>query len=212
MKNEPGMTSNDKLVAVTTLSFDIAVLEIWLPLICGATSIIANTAQTTDGKQLLRLIVDQQATVMQATPATWRLLINDGWTGSAQFKSLCGGEAMPSDLAKELLQRCGEVWNMYGPTETTVWSSIYKVTDSATPILIGKPIANTTMHILDWRKKPCYPGVAGELFIGGDGVTAGYLGRDELTAERYVAVPFLDNKILYATGDAARFATDGNID
>lgn len=212
MRTEPGISSTDKVVAVTTLSFDIAVLEIWLPLICGATSIIATSAQTIDGGRLLKLINDQQATMMQATPITWRLLVNAGWKGGVHFKSLCGGEAMPADLAAELFQRSGEVWNMYGPTETTVWSSVYKISDPAKPILIGKPIANTTMYILDWCGRPSYPGVVGELYIGGDGVTAGYLGREELTREKFVQASFLDDRIIVATGDAARYTADGNIE
>jgi len=212
MKAQPGITSDDRLVAVTTLSFDIAVLEIWLPLICGATSIIATSAQANDGQQLQHLLHSQQASMMQATPITWRLLISANWQGSETFKALCGGEAMPVDLAAELYKRCGEVWNMYGPTETTVWSSVYQITEPDQPVLIGRPIANTSMYILDSQMRPCYPGVAGELFIGGDGVTAGYLGRDELTHEKFVQNPFFDDQRIYATGDAARYTSDGNIE
>ena len=212
MQMTPGITSEDRLVAVTTLSFDIAVLEIWLPLISGATSIIASSEDATDGERLRHLLESEDATLMQATPVTWRLLVNTGWKGSSSFKALCGGESMPPDLASDLHQRTGELWNMYGPTETTVWSSCYQVTEPGKTILIGKPVANTTMYVLDSKKRLSYPGVVGELFIGGEGVAAGYHERDELNKEKFLQDPFRENERIYSTGDAARIFADGNIE
>lgn len=211
MQVTPGITSNDRLLAVTTLSFDIAVLEIWLPLISGATSIIARTEEATDGERLRNLLESEDATLMQATPVTWRMLINADWNGSSDFKALCGGESMPQDLASDLHQRSGELWNMYGPTETTVWSSCYSITDPEAPILIGKPIANTTMYVLDAEKRLSYPGVVGELYIGGAGVAAGYHKRDDLNNEKFLQDPFRQNERIYSTGDAACMLANGNI-
>ena len=223
MRKTPGLTSEDRLVAVTTLSFDIAVLEIWLPLISGATSIIAPRDVAQDGERLKDLLESEKATVMQATPVTWRLLINAGWQGSSSFKALCGGEAMPADLATMLYQRSGQLWNMYGPTETTVWSSCYRIrskesaaldtsADKDLAVLIGKPIDNTRMYILDAHQQPVPPGSSGELYIGGEGVAAGYLDREELTRQKFIDDPYVDGARLYATGDRARFLHDGNIE
>jgi len=220
MRKTPGFNSDDRLLAVTTLSFDIAVLEIWLPLICGATSIIAPRDVAQDGQRLCDLLESEQATVMQATPVTWRLLIDAGWKGNPSFKALCGGEAMPADLAGMLYERSGELWNMYGPTETTVWSSCYRIGSSDThvkhgidlPILIGKPIDNTRMYILDEQRQPVVQGICGELYIGGEGVAAGYFEREELTRLKFIDDPFVEGNKLYATGDSARFLHDGNIE
>ena len=212
MRKVPGLSSGDKLVAVTTLSFDIAVLEIWLPLICGATTIIAGSGIVSDGEQLKALVENEHANVMQATPISWRLLLGAGWQGGDSFKALCGGEAMPPDLAIELHDKVGELWNMYGPTETTVWSSCCKIDNPLEPIHIGAPIDNTTFYILNKDNQLITPGAAGELFIGGDGVTAGYHNRQELTTEKFIPNPFKPHDRLYATGDAARFSAAGNVE
>jgi amino acid adenylation domain-containing protein len=213
MAREPGLTEKDVLLAVTTLSFDIAVLELHLPLSVGAKIVLATRDTATDGVALASHIAKHGVTVMQATPSTWRLLLAAGWKGSDSFKVLVGGEALPRDLAGELCRRAGSVWNMYGPTETTVWSTCHRVTNPSR-ILVGKAIANTTVYILDERMIPVPIGIPGELHIGGDGVTRGYLHRPELTSERFVTDPFSGDPTsrLYKTGDLARFLPDGNIE
>jgi amino acid adenylation domain-containing protein len=213
MAREPGLKDGDVLLAVTTLSFDIAVLELHVPLAVGARIVLATREIATDGALLRATIEQQGVNVMQATPATWRLLIGAGWKGHDHFKALAGGEPLPRDLAGELTRRTGSLWNMYGPTETTVWSTCHRVTGSGR-ILIGKPIANTTVYILDERMTPVPIGVPGELYIGGDGVTRGYLGPPEFTEERFVPDPFASTpeSRLYKTGDLARYLADGSIE
>ena len=214
MREEPGLSAEDVLLAVTTLSFDIAVLELFLPLIVGAQVEIVPREVASDGALLAARLADSGATVMQATPATWRMLIEAGWEGDRRLRILCGGEAMPRDLADQLLARCGALWNMYGPTETTVWSTCYRVTPGGGAVPIGRPIANTQIYLLDSQMEPVPVGVVGELYIGGDGVTRGYLNRPELTAERFIPDPFRaePEARLYKTGDLARYLPDGNIE
>ncbi len=210
MREAPGLRPDDVLVAVTTLSFDIAVLELFLPLVTGARVVIADRDTGSDGVRLAALIDAAGATVMQATPATWRLLLNEDWQGRPGLKVLCGGEALPRNLADRLLAAGAELWNMYGPTETTIWSSVSKVATTG-PVTVGKPIANTQMYILDEQLEPAPLGVPGELCIGGDGLAVGYFKRDELTAEKFIANPFGDGRI-YRTGDLARYLPDGDIE
>jgi len=214
MEREPGFTSQDVLLAVTTLSFDIAGLELFLPIITGGKTIIASRDVSTDGAQLMDLLSDSGATLMQATPGTWRMLLAAGWKGDKHLKILCGGEAFPKDLAKELTERVGSVWNMYGPTETTVWSTCYRIQDADSPILIGRPIANTQLYILDVTMQPVPVGVYGELYIGGTGVARGYLNRPDLTEKQFLPDPFCDNPSarMYRTGDLVRYHSDGNIE
>ncbi|MBP3985877.1 amino acid adenylation domain-containing protein [Pseudoxanthomonas helianthi] len=214
MQHEPGIVDDDRLVAVTTLSFDIAVLELFLPLSVGAEVVIADRETVMDGERLAALLDESGATLMQATPATWRMLLDAGWTGDPDFRVLCGGEPLPPALAQALLSRCGELWNLYGPTETTVWSTCCRVHDPERGISIGRPIANTTVWILDAQRQPCPLGVPGELCIGGDGVSLGYLGRAELTADRFLADPFdkRPQAKLYRTGDRARWRSDGTLE
>jgi acyl-CoA synthetase (AMP-forming)/AMP-acid ligase II len=150
--------------------------------------------------------------MMQATPVTWRLLLDSGWTGSPDFKILCGGEALPLELAKRLLATGGELWNLYGPTETTIWSTIHRMDDRGGVVPIGKPIANTEAYVLDANRELIPVGVAGELYLGGDGLARGYLGRAELTAEKFVTHPFLPGRRLYRTGDLVRWLADGNLE
>ena len=210
MAREPGFGREDVLLAVTTPSFDIAGLEIFLPLVCGARTVIASRADVLDGEQLIRLLGESRATVMQATPATWRLMIDAGWTGGSDLRVLCGGEAMPRDLARELLARTSVIWNMYGPTETTIWSTTHRVTDATYDVPIGHPIGNTTVYVLDEMGRPAPIGVPGELCIGGEGVARGYRERPELTAEKFVTVS-LDGRAperLYRTGDVVRLRGD----
>ncbi len=214
MAREPGLTADDRVLAVTTLSFDIAVLELLLPLTVGAMIILATTEQAQDGRALRALLDEQNATLMQATPSTWRMLIEAGWTGRTDFKALIGGEGLPLDLAEQLLARATELWNMYGPTETTVWSTCWRVVRPAAGISIGRPIANTQVHVLDESGRQCMIGVPGELYIGGDGVAIGYLNRPELTAERFVADPFrgTPGARMYRTGDLGRWRHDGQLE
>jgi amino acid adenylation domain-containing protein len=214
MAESPGIAARDTLLATTTLSFDISVLEIFLPLTRGAKVYVATRDDSMDPAALARIIADQDVTIMQATPATWEMLVASGWQGSPKLKVLCGGEAFPRKLARDLLGLVREVWNMYGPTETTVWSSTAKVTPSERPVPIGSPIANTTLYVLDKRLEPAPIGAVGELHIGGAGVSKGYLNRPELTDERFVRDPFATDVSarLYKTGDLARYREDGMLE
>lgn len=216
MAQAPGLTAQDHLLAVTTLSFDISVLELMLPLTVGAQIVMASHDDVLDGHALKALIEHHQVNVMQATPSTWRLLIEAGWNGgpSPGFKALVGGEPLNQDLATHLLNRADEVWNMYGPTETTVWSTCWQVTDPAAGIRIGRPIANTQIWILDEHGHPCPIGVPGEIVIGGDGVAMGYWDRDALTRERFIPDPFCDraDARMYRTGDLGRWLWSGDIE
>ncbi|BAY29639.1 amino acid adenylation domain protein [Nostoc carneum NIES-2107] len=221
MREEPGLNQWDVLLAITTISFDIAVLEIFLPLIVGARLVLVSQEVVADGKQLSKILTESGATVIQATPATWRLLLGAGWQGNKQLKMLCGGEAMSQTLANQLLEKGGSLWNMYGPTETTVWSMLYKVEFGNNLVALGHPIANTQIYLLEEparRKndplKLAPVGVPGEVYIGGDGVARGYLNRPDLTRERFIHNPFSHEPgaRLYKTGDLARYLPNGNIE
>lgn len=213
MAERPGLSENDRLLAVTTLSFDISFLELILPLFVGARVVIAESEDVLDGFALVDLIDEHAITTMQATPATWRLLIESEWEGTPRLKALCGGEALTPALARELLPRCQELWNMYGPTETTIWSTCQRILEPES-ITVGRPIANTSIYILDDRGEPLPPGIAGELWIGGDGLARGYLDKPELTAERFRPDPFsgVPGARMYRTGDWARLRPDGAIE
>jgi amino acid adenylation domain-containing protein len=214
MAERPGMTAGDRLLAVTTLSFDIAGLEMYLPLTQGASFEIVSREVSTDGRRLLEKLAGSGATVMQATPATWRMLLDAGWTGDPRLKILIGGEAVSQKLASQLLQRSASVWNVYGPTETTIWSTLSKLEAGQSAVSIGRPIGNTEIFILDKMLQPVPIGVAGELHIGGDGLARGYLKRPELTEEKFIAHPLNPdrNARLYRTGDLVRYLPDGNIE
>jgi amino acid adenylation domain-containing protein len=214
MQRAPGITADDTLLAVTTLSFDIAVLELLLPLVVGATVVIAPREVAMDGAALRRALAECQATVMQATPATWHMLLEAGWDGQPHVKALCGGEALTADLATRLLGIGVELWNMYGPTETTVWSTIQHVQSTDRAISIGRPIDNTRAYVLDAELQPVPVGIAGQLYIAGQGVAHGYLDRPELTQERFVADPFATDPEarMYRTGDLARWLNDGTLE
>ncbi len=212
MARRPGMEADDVVLAVTTLSFDIAVLELWLPLVLGARVVLASREAVTDAAQLMALIERSGATLMQATPATWRMLLGAGWQGAPALKVLSGGEALPADLARSLSGKVGSLWNMYGPTETTVWSSCDEVGGAGAEVTIGRPVDNTRMYVLDEQLQQRPIGVAGELYIGGAGVVRGYLHRPELTSERFVESPFHAGERLYRTGDLVRWRADGRLD
>jgi amino acid adenylation domain-containing protein len=203
----------DRLLAVTTISFDIAAADVWLPLLVGAHTVVASHESAADGNALRDLLERHNITFLQATPVTWRLLFDAGWRGKPELQAVCTGEAMPPEVAAQLVPVVKRVWNLYGPTETTIWSTGYLVTDAQKPILIGRPVANTQCYILDGQGQPVPIGVTGELYIGGDGLARGYLNRPELTAEKFVADPFRGGEArMYRTGDLARYRADGNIE
>jgi amino acid adenylation domain-containing protein len=200
------LTPRDAWLAVTTLSFDISVLELLLPLTCGARVVVASGHETADGRALRARAVTEAVTIMQATPASWRILLESGGVPENITTRLCGGEALPRDLADALLDGGARLWNVYGPTETTVWSTAGRVSPSPAPIDLGEPIGNTTVHILGPGGRPVPPGEAGELHIGGAGLARGYRGMPGQTAARFLPDPFsgVPGARLYATGDLAR--------
>ncbi len=210
MASEPGLAAGDAFLAVTTVAFDIAALELFLPLVVGAQLVVAPADTCRDGFALAALLERSRATCMQATPATWRMLLEAGFSASPGFRMLCGGEALPSDLAEALLAGEGELWNMYGPTETTIWSSCKRIVRAGEPITIGLPIANTTFYVLDGGDQIVAPGQVGELHIGGDGVARGYVNLPELTADKFIPNPFGLGR-LYRTGDLARVLPNGEV-
>jgi len=213
MRQVPGLNERDRLLAVTTLSFDIAVLELFLPLVSGAQVILASRETAQDPRLLIKLLSESKATVMQATPATWRLLLEVGWTGAPGLRMFCGGEALPRKLANELME-LGELWNMYGPTETTIWSATSRVSPGDGPVTIGPPVHNTRFHVLDAKLQPTPIGVPGELHIGGDGVAKGYFRNAPQTAERFIPDPISKQPAdrLYKTGDLVRYRADGHLE
>ena len=212
MAIQPGLAKTDTLAAVTTLSFDIAGLELYLPLCVGARLAIVTRETASYGVQLLEQLKKLNVTVMQATPVTWRQLLDSGWEGNPRLKVLCGGEAFPRELANELVNRAESVWNMYGPTETTIWSAVGRVKASDGPVLLGEPIANTQFYVLDHELQHTPIGVPGELYIGGEGLARGYWNRPELTAEKFVSSPFNTNSRIYKTGDLVRRLANGSIE
>jgi amino acid adenylation domain-containing protein len=220
MAEQPGLANTDVMVAVTSLSFDIAALELYLPLTVGAQLVLVTQETASDGARLLALLTrladstaSRASLVMQATPATWRMLIDSGWKQNVSLRVLSGGEALPLSLATELCRRSPSVWNLYGPTETTIWSTVAKVQEGASP-RIGRPIDNTLVYVLDDAGKLCPIGVPGELHIGGAGLARGYLRRPALTAERFVPDPFSHEPgaRLYRTGDCVRWRPDGSLE
>ena len=214
MRGTPGLSATDKLLAVTTLSFDIAGLELYLPLLVGAEVTLASREEAMDPQRLSSRLVSSDASVMQATPATWKMLIESGWDGDQKLRVWCGGEAMPRDLAEALLDRSEEVWNLYGPTETTIWSTVWRVERGTGGVPVGVPIGNTQVYVLDESGQLVAPGVSGELYIGGDGVADGYLNRESLTVERFVEDRYsgVAGSRLYRTGDRARWRSDGQLE
>ena len=214
MRQQIGLTEKDILLAVTTISFDITALETYLPLTTGAKLVLARGDEALDGRQLRDRLTKCGATTMQATPSTWRLLLEARWEGDRRLKILCGGEVLSRELADQLLERARSVWNLYGPTETTIWSAIHKVQPGDRSVPIGSPIANTQIYLLDSRLQPEPLGVPCELYIGGAGLARGYLNRPDLTAERFIPNPFNDEpgSRLYRTGDRAHYLCDGNIE
>ncbi len=209
MQTAPGFRRDDTVVALTTVSFDIAVLELFLPLLVGGCVALALREEAVDPVRLARLIDKSGCTVMQATPATWSALLGSGWKGVRGLRALCGGEVLTRTLADQLLAAGLELWNVYGPTETTVWSTVSRVQRGTGPVPVGLPIANTTAYVLDGRQQPVPVGVAGELYLGGAGVARGYRHAPQLTAEKFVPVACADGARLYRTGDDAVFRQTG---
>ncbi len=214
LNSNPGITESDILLAVTTLSFDIAGLEIFLPLMAGAKVVIVSGKIARDGVQILNKLETEKVTMMQATPSTWGMLLEAGWSGNQKLKIICGGEALSPKLAAELQKRSSSVWNLYGPTEATIWSTIHLVKEVEKTVPIGRPIANTQTYILDKYQQPVPIGISGELYIGGDGLSRGYRHQLELTTEKFIPHPFDKNSesYLYKTGDLVRYQADGNIE
>lgn len=214
MAQKTQINSADSLLAVTTLSFDIAGLELFLPLISGARVVLGERDDVNDGNRLIELLQTRGITILQGTPATWRLLIEAGWSGTKGLKVLCGGEALPRALADQLLKRCSSLFNVYGPTETTIWSTLFELDSTTEKILVGKPLANTEVYVVDKAMNPVPMGVPGELLIGGAGLARGYLNRPELTEEKFIPNIFSkkDSARLYRTGDLVKFTSDGNLE
>jgi amino acid adenylation domain-containing protein len=214
MRHQPGITAKDILLAVTTISFDIAGLELFLPLITGAQCVLAPKDALADGAKLSALLKESGATILQATPITWRILLMSGWRGKKDLKALCGGEALTQELISQLLPRVGSLWNMYGPTETTIWSLVKHITSLDEPVTIGRPIANTQTYVLDDDLVPVPIGIPSELYIGGAGLARGYYEQPALTAERFLPNPFLRdaNARIYKTGDQVRLLPNGEFE
>ncbi len=212
MAAEPGLGPDDVVAATTTVSFDIAVLELFGPLVVGARVVVLSREVASDGAALATHLVRYGVTVAQGAPVSWRLLLDAGFCPRPPLKVLCGGEALPPDLARRLVGGGAEVWNLYGPTETTVWSTCQRVVPAAGPVPIGRPIANTRVYVLDEGGRPVPVGVAGELVIAGAGVARGYRRRPELTAARFVADPFVPGERAYRSGDRARWRADGALE
>lgn len=210
----PSLSASDTMLSVSTLSFDIAVAEIFVPLIVGGRVVIASRQVAGDGIELARLLANSGATVMQATPATWRMLIDAGWQGDSALKVFSTGEALDRTLADQLLTKSAELWNLYGPTETTIFSGVIRVNEDVGPVPIGPPIANTSFYVLDRFMNPVPIGIYGELCIGGVGLAHGYLNRPELTAEKFIPDPFGGEPgvRMYRTGDLVRYREDGSLE
>lgn len=209
MSKKPGMSSDDKMLSVTTLSFDISGLEIYLPLIVGAEVLLATKDEGADGRKLKQLIEEYKPTIMQATPATWRMLVDSGLSNCHDMKVLCGGEALNKDLASTLSCQVSELWNMYGPTETTIWSTIKLISDNDVNITVGHAIDNTQLYLLNNNMMNVPIGSSGELYIGGVGVSSGYLNREDLNKEVFIEY---EGKTIYKTGDLARYHENGQLE
>ncbi len=214
MKDKLDVVIEDKLLAVTTVTFDISVLELFLPLISGSCVVIADDKTATDAKDLERLFYEENITIMQATPATWYMLLETKWNGSSSLRILCGGEAWSAKLADSLLEHCKSLWNVYGPTETTIWSTIKQIHRGDDKITLGQPVSLTTLYIVDEEGKEVDYGETGELYIGGAGVGIGYINDPVLTAEKFINNPFMkkNDEYVYKTGDIVKKIDDCEIE
>jgi amino acid adenylation domain-containing protein len=208
------VTEREVVLALTTLAFDIAAVELFLPLLVGARTVIVSRETARSGKLLAAAISQQGITLVQATPTAWRMLLDSGWQGVSTLKVLSGGEALPRSLADRLLERGAQLWNGYGPTEATVYATVSSVERGEERVTIGRPIANAQVYLLDPDRRPVSIGEMGEMYIGGPGVARGYVNRPELKAERFIPDPFCDvpGARLYKTGDLARRRENGAIE
>ena len=213
MLEAPGIKAIDKLLSITTISFDIAGLELFAPLLKGAQLVLTNDETAKDSRLLLELMKSENISIMQATPTTWQMLLDAGWTEHLKIKALCGGEALPMVLAQNIIERVDELWNMYGPTETTIWSAVKQIRKEDNIITIGRPINNTQIYIINNHNALVETGKTGELCIAGDGVAQGYWCRPDLTSEKFIKNPFDTDigSILYRTGDLAKLLPSGEI-
>ncbi|WP_209329029.1 amino acid adenylation domain-containing protein [Lunatimonas salinarum] len=211
LREELSLGVTDKWLAVSTISFDISINELLFPLVSGASVVIADNKLAKDGRRLVEAVREKEITVLQATPPTWRLMLQEVWDFQHRLRAISTGEALARDLAEKLIPRVKELWNGYGPTETTVWSSLKKISLSANGVNIGKPIGNTVFYLLNSDGNPASPGEPGELFIGGAGVALGYLNLPEMTAERFLPDPFSQavGSRMYKTGDLAQLLPNG---
>ena len=213
MSKKPGIHKTDRLLSITTISFDIAGLELFLPLLKGATLVLTNDETVKDTRILLEVLKKKAISILQATPTTWQMLLDSGWGEKLPIKALSGGEALSASLAKKVLQKTDELWNMYGPTETTIWSAVKKIIPEDKSITIGKPIANTKIYIINEQGLLVAPGSVGEIAIGGDGVAMGYWKRPDLTKSKFVVNDFVaaSKEKLYLTGDLGKLNSKGEI-
>jgi amino acid adenylation domain-containing protein len=214
LKERLQFTNRDSWLAITNISFDIAALELLLPITAGGCVHIPTSAQVDNPMLLMEYIAESGITFMQATPATWAILFRSGWPGSAGLSVLCGGDQLPNKLASELRSKCRKVWNLYGPTETTIWSSIYELRGCESEVPIGTALANTTLYVLDGNGDPVRSGSVGELYIGGIGVARGYINERKRTADKFIPDPFCGRPGLrmYRTGDLARWSSDAQLE
>jgi len=213
MAREPGFAASDRLLALTTITFDIAGLEMFLPLWAGGCLQIGSRETALDPLVLRRTLERDPITVLQATPTTWRLLVESGWTGTPGLRMFCGGEALTPDLARALTTRGAELWNLYGPTETTIWSTAKRLGPDFQRVTIGRPIDRTQTYVLDGARRLVPYGVVGELYIGGDGLARGYVAARGADAERFATIPLGTRaERVYRTGDLARILLDGDIE
>ena len=210
---EPSVQKDDVVISITTISFDIAMAELFLPLLAGAKLVLTTEETAKDTRILLDLIINEGITIMQATPATWQMLLESGWNKHLPIKAISTGEALPISLAKKIVSQVNELWNMYGPTETTIWSTYKKITVNDELIAIGKPINNTQLYIIDEHSNLVAPGKIGELCIAGDGLAKGYWKRPELTNEKFIELSFNNNSNIrfYKTGDLAKLLPSGDV-
>ncbi len=213
MAKEPGITSEDKIFAVTTISFDATVMEIFLPLLHGASIVFVDEETRRDGHLLLKKAVNDGITMMWGTPTIYQILVDSGWKDPLPIKALIGGEAVPLPLARQLLKKCHELWNIYGPTETTVCAFLTRITENDDPITIGRPVSNTHAYLLDEYGNPVAKGEEGEIVIGGDGVSLGYLNRPELNENSFLDDPFRKEKgkKMYRSGDMGKLLPNGQL-
>jgi amino acid adenylation domain-containing protein len=216
MQEKLGIGSADRLLAVTTLSFDIALLELYLPLTVGGTVDIAPGESIADGERLMARMKESRITLLQATPVTWKLLLDSGWPGLETLTALVGGEAFSGELATRIVGKVGRIWNVYGPTETTIWSTCWRVEEGveASTVPIGQPIANTDVYVLDDQQQLVPTGTVGQLYVAGAGVAQGYHQRPGLTAEKFIPRAFCaePGARMYCTGDLARWLPDGTLE